>query len=135
MIIYDANKQILGRFASVIAKQLLNGERVIVVNAEKALISGNPKSLLKEYLEKRQRGDPFHGPFFPSTANGILRRTIRGMLPWDRTRGRVAYKNLKVFVGVPENLKGKEKEFKKIKEAENKLRCKSIDLGELCKNL
>lgn len=130
MIIYDATNQILGRLASKIAKDLLNGEKVFVVNCEKAVISGNPKKVLEIYLQKVQRGDPKKGPFFPRTPDGIFRRTVRGMLPWKKARGRKAYKNLRVFIGIPEELKGKE--FKKVENANaQKLKCKYIYLSEL----
>ena len=130
MIVYDAENQILGRMSSVIAKQLLKGEKIFVVNCEKVIIAGNPKYNQKKYFEKFKRGDTIHGPFFPKTPDAIFRRTVRGMLPWDRDKGRNAYKNLKVFIGVPEELKNKKME--KIKEADaNRLKCKYTSLGEI----
>ncbi|MEM5829711.1 MAG: 50S ribosomal protein L13 [Candidatus Aenigmatarchaeota archaeon] len=130
MIIYDAENQILGRICSKIAKDLLNGEKVFVVNCEKAVVSGNPKHIQKRYLEKIWRGDVKHGPFFPRTPDGIFRRTVRGMLPWHKAKGRKAYKNLKVFIGLPEEFKGKE--LKKVKEADaSKLKTKFMSLGEI----
>lgn len=130
MIIYDAENQILGRICSKIAKDLLNGEKVFVVNCEKAVVSGNPKYIQKRYLEKIWRGDVKHGPFFPRTPDGIFRRTVRGMLPWHKAKGRKAYKNLKVFIGLPEEFKGKE--LKKVKEADaSKLKTKFMSLGEI----
>lgn len=130
MIIYDAEDQILGRLSSVIARQLLKGEKVFVVNCEKAVVAGNPKYTKEKYLNKIRRGDPLHGPFFPKQPDGIFRRTVRGMLPWDRAKGRKAYKNLKVFIGLPEELKNKKLE--KLKSADaNRLKCKYIDLGKL----
>lgn len=130
MIIYDAEEQILGRLSSVIAKKLLNGEEIIVVNCEKAVVSGIPKSKTEEYSRKVKRGDTIHGPFFPKQPDEIFRRTVRGMIPWDRTRGREAFKRLKVYIGVPEELKGKE--FKKTEEADaNKLRTKYITLEKI----
>ncbi|MEM7826470.1 MAG: 50S ribosomal protein L13 [Candidatus Aenigmatarchaeota archaeon] len=134
MIIYDAENQILGRLCSKIAKDLLNGEKVFVVNCEKAVVSGNPKSVVERYLKKIHRGDPIHGPFFPRTPDGIFRRTVRGMLPWHKAKGRKAYKNLKVFIGIPEELK--DKEMKKVEEANaSKLKVKSITLEELSLSL
>jgi large subunit ribosomal protein L13 len=130
MIIYDAENQILGRLSSVIAKQLLQGEKIFVVNVEKSVIAGNPKYTIKKYLQKIHRGDPKHGPFFPKQPDGIFRRTVRGMLPWDRTKGRKAYKNLKVFIGLPEEFKNKKLEKVKVADV-NKLKCKYISLGEL----
>lgn len=134
MKIYDATNHILGRMCSRIAKDLLNGERVCVVNVEKAVISGNPRERIEFYLERRRRGDPKKGPFFPRTPEGIFRRAVRGMLPWKKAKGRKAFSRLRVFVGVPEELKGKE--FEKIEEADaNKLKGKYITLGELCLEL
>jgi large subunit ribosomal protein L13 len=71
-----------------------------------------------------------HGPFFPKTPDGIFRRAVRGMLPWHKEKGRKAYKNLRVFIGLPEEFKGKE--IKKVEEADaSKLKTKFISLGEL----
>ena len=130
MKIYDAENQILGRFSSVIAKELLRGEKVIIVNSEKTVLSGNPKSKAEFYFHRIKRGDPIHGPFFPKRPNDILRRTIRGMLPWDRTRGREAFRNLKAYVGVPDEYKGKN--FEKISVADaSRLKVKYMTLEEI----
>jgi large subunit ribosomal protein L13 len=130
MKVYDAENQILGRMASVIAKQLLNGEKVVVVNCEKSILAGDKKKKVEFYAHRFERGDPIHGPFFPRQPDRIFRRTVRGMLPWDKTRGRNAYKNLKVFVGIPEEMKNSAKE--KIKAAEHeKLRGRFTTLGEI----
>ena len=65
MKVYDATNQILGRMSTRIAKELLMGETVHLINCEKACISGDPEVTKKHYLERRQRGDPHHGPFYP----------------------------------------------------------------------
>jgi large subunit ribosomal protein L13 len=130
MIVYDAENQILGRLSSVIAKKLLGGEKITVVNCEKSVLSGNAKSKIEEYDKKVKRGDPIHGPFFPKQPDAIFRRTVRGMLPWDRSKGRTAFKNLKVFIGLPEELKSKKLE--KIKNAEaSKLGTSYLTLEEI----
>jgi large subunit ribosomal protein L13 len=130
MKFYDAENQILGRLSSIISKQLLEGEKVFVVNAEKAVLSSNREFLMEHYSNKYKRGDVFKGPFFPKQPDRMLKRTIRGMLPWDRTKGRVAYRNLRVFIGIPEELKAKQ--FEKIKDADaDRLRGKTISLGEI----
>ncbi len=132
MKIYDAENQILGRLCSVIAKELLKGENIFVVNAEKAVLAGNPKAKIESYMERVHRGDPIHGPFYPKQSDEIFRRTVRGMLPWDKTKGREAYGRLKVFVGVPEELKNKS--FEKIKNADaEKLKTKFIPVQEISK--
>ncbi len=134
MKIYDAENQILGRLCSVVAKELLNGESILIVNSEKSILSGDPKTKIASYLKKVHRGDPIHGPFFPKQSDEILRRTVRGMLPWDKSRGREAYRKLKVFVGIPEELAGKT--FEKVKNADaDKLRTKYIKLQEVSKSV
>lgn len=130
MIVYDAENQILGRLASVVAKQLLKGEQVFVVNAERTLLLGSPKFTINAYRVRVQRGDPLHGPFFPKIPSLIFRRTVRGMLPRHKPRGRKAFKNLKVFTGIPEELK--DKKFIRVKNADGTgLKTKCITLGSL----
>ena len=130
MIVYDADDQILGRLCSIIAKKLLQGENVTVVNAEKTVLSGNSKEKKEHYLGKISRGDVFKGPFFPRVPDQIFRRTVRGMLPWDKTRGREAYRKLKVFIGIPAGLE--KAKFEKVSEADaSRLKTKSMKLGEL----
>jgi large subunit ribosomal protein L13 len=132
MIIYDADSQIMGRMSSVIAKRLLKGERVTIVNAEKAVVSGNPRATIDHYHTRVKRGDPIKGPFFPRMPDGILRRSIRGMLPMKKPKGKEAYKRLRVSIGVPDALKPKSGRFEKIKAADAaKLKAKNITLGDL----
>ena len=103
-IIINAEDAIIGRLASIIAKRLLSGEQIIVVNAEKALISGKPGSVAKKYLDRyhiKTKSNPLKGPFYPRKPDQILKRTIRGMLPYQKSRGKEAYKRLKVFNDVP----------------------------------
>jgi large subunit ribosomal protein L13 len=130
MKIYDATNQIAGRLASYVAKELLNGEQVVIVNAEKAVLSGNPKMKFREFKQKIDRGDPKKGPFYPRYPDLMLRRIVRGMLPWHKDKGRKAYRRLKVYIGEPEEFKNKEKI--RIEEADtSKLKCKYITLGDL----
>ena len=70
-IILDAEEQVVGRLASRVAKMLLRGESVYIFNAEKALISGKPEFTMKTYENKLDRGDPYHGPFYPKTPEKI----------------------------------------------------------------
>ena len=111
--IINAENSVLGRFSSVIAKRLLNGEKIIVVNADKGLISGDPDVLAKEYLRKykmKTKSNPLKGPFYPRKSEQILKRTIRGMLPYKKSRGKEAYSRLIVFSGIPDVLKEKDLE-------------------------
>jgi large subunit ribosomal protein L13 len=59
--------------------------------------------------QKKRRGKVIHGPFYPRRADLIFKRTVRGMLPWDRPIGRDAYRKLKVYVGVPKEFEASEK--------------------------
>lgn len=102
MIVYDAEKHVAGRLSTTVAHQLLKGESVVIVNAEKAIVTGDRDNVLSNFKEKRDRGYTHSGPFYPRRADLILKRMVRGMLPYDRPHGRTAYKRLKVFVGVPE---------------------------------
>ncbi len=108
MIIIDADNQILGRLASYVAKQALLGEVVNVVNAEKAIITGNKAHTLERFRRKRNLGVPLQGPYFIRKPEMIVKRTIRGMLPYKQEKGRSALKRIMCFRGIPDKLKGKE---------------------------
>jgi large subunit ribosomal protein L13 len=108
MTIIDANGLILGRLASDVAKRLLAGDKIDIVNAEKAVISGSKLDTIAEYRNKISIGSTEFGPHFPKRPERILKRTVRGMLPYRRSRGRDAMARLKVHVGVPLELKDKE---------------------------
>jgi large subunit ribosomal protein L13 len=96
---------ILGRMCSQVAKRLLNGEQIIVVNAEKIVLSGKRKSKVAEAKEFLEVGAPERGPFHSRRPDRIVRKTVRGMVPWKQPKGKSAYKRLKVFMGVPSELK------------------------------
>jgi len=83
-----------------------------------------------KYLDRISRGDIKHGPFFPKTPDRIFRRAVRGMLPRKKAKGRVAFKNLKAFIGLPEEFKNKNFEKIKAKDASS-LKTKYITLGEI----
>ncbi|MEM4699479.1 MAG: 50S ribosomal protein L13 [Candidatus Nezhaarchaeales archaeon] len=106
LVVVDASDLILGRLASHVAKMLLNGNRVVVVNAEKAVISGSKQNIVEEYkeyvLSKRRLKNPTKGPKKVRRPDLLVKRAIRGMLPYKKARGREAYKRLRVYVGVPE---------------------------------
>jgi large subunit ribosomal protein L13 len=129
-MIVDADGAVLGRISSKIAKELLKGESIIVINAENVVVTGNASPILERFKEKRARGDPYKGPFYPRYPDRILRRTIRGMLPYKKDRGEKAFKRLRVFMGNPDNLKGE-----KIGKTSEDLRCKFLTLGQISKKL
>jgi len=99
--VVDASGLVLGRAASLIAKRLLNGETIVVVNAEKSVVTGSRASVLAFYTANRARGSKRSGPHYPRYPDRIFRRTVRGMLPHQKTRGKQAYDRLVVHIGVP----------------------------------
>jgi len=131
MKVLDAEGAILGRLSSYAAKNILKGEDVIIINAEKAVISGKPKIIKGDFEEKRQRGSRFHGPFYPRYPDRIIRRSIRGMVPYKKTKGKEAMKRLKVYIGSPENYDN----IEKMKKTEESLRCKFIRLVDICRHM
>ena len=114
--IIDASGATLGRLSTNAAKRLLNGEEIAIVNTEKAIISGKKSAIKNRYKQKREVGTYRKGPFFPRTPERIVKRTIRGMIPYQTPHGRAAFKRLKCYVGIPKEFEGKKTES--IKEAE-----------------
>ena len=96
--------------ATKAAKQALQGEKVIIVNCEKAILTGNRRNIIQDFWQKTHRGEPFHGPFYPKTSDRMVRRCVRGMLPWKTTRGREAFKRVMCYVGVPAKLQAQKAE-------------------------
>ncbi len=111
-IVVNAENAVVGRLASKVAKLLLNGYRVYVVNVDKAVITGNKKRVLEDFTKRlwiKSNVNPRrHGPFKPRSPEGIFRRVVRGMLPRRKPRGKEAYRRLRVYRGVPSNLANKE---------------------------
>jgi len=133
-VVIDAKGLILGRMASVVAKRLLQGETIIIVNAEKAAISGKRLSRVREAKTFLEVGHPRKGPYHPRRPDMIVRRTVRGMLPRKKPKGQQAYKRLKVFLGTPQ--KFKDKETQTIPEASaERLRCPYITVEEIAKEI
>lgn len=137
-MILDAADLVLGRMASQIAKKLLDGKEVVVVNADKAVISGSKKSTLSEYdawTEVRSLVDPTQGPFHPKNPGDLLRRTVRGMLPIRKSKGREAFDRLSAYSGIPSQFEGEDMEtFPKSNVNQLSTR-RFIRLGELSKHL
>ena len=104
--VVDATGLVLGRAASLIARRLLDGESIVVVNAEKSVVTGSRRTVLAHYIAARARGSKRTGPHYPRNPDRIFRRTVRGMLPHLKTRGKIAYHRLEVHIGVPDELKG-----------------------------
>lgn len=109
-LIIDAKEGILGRIASFAAKQSLFGKEVIIVNCNEALVTGGTRSVLEDYLQKRLRGGSSrNGPHYPNIPERIMKRTIRGMLPYKQGRGVDAFKRIKCYNKVPPQYESSEK--------------------------
>ena len=133
MKIIDASGLILGRLSSTVAKQLLSGDEVVVINAEKAIVTGKKESVLKKYKDMRELSHARKGPHYPRMPDQILKRTVRGMIPYQTPHGGKAYKNLKVYIGIPKEYDGKKSES--IEAATSKYLSHYIELGEVSRFL
>lgn len=138
MRIINADGLILGRMASKVAKMLLEGEEVVIVNAEKAIITGNREYIFAKYKQRtlfRSISNPRRGPFYPKRSDEIVRRTVRGMLPWKKDKGRKAFRKLKVYAGVPKEFEGKELETISEAHISRLATPKFVTVGEVAKFL
>ena len=112
-ILVDATGCIAGRMCSHVSKLLLKGNRVTIVNSEKAMLSGNRYKtidLYKEFLEINSVTNPIHGPFHPRRPDTMLTKMVRGMVPKTKTSGIEAFKRLRVYIGIPDQFMNKKAE-------------------------
>ena len=130
MVVIDGKNAVLGRMATHIAQRLLKGEEVSIINAEKIIITGDPASIKKKYHFRRTIGSPHHGPFFPKKTSLIVRRAIRGMLPYKTNKGRAAFKRLRVYTGIPAELSDKAESI-----AVKEIKTSYITIEELAKSI
>ncbi|MXR53132.1 50S ribosomal protein L13 [Halovenus sp. WSH3] len=99
-LVVDARDCILGRVASHVAERALDGETVAVVNAERAVITGRENQILEKFEQRREVGSD-QGPAYPKQPDRIFKRSIRGMVPHKKPRGREALENVRVYLGNP----------------------------------
>ena len=99
--VINAEGLVAGRLGSMVAKRLLQGEEIAIINSEKAVVSGSRDAILEQYRWKRDVGTRRMGPFFPRMPDRLLKRTIRGMMDYQKPTGRLAFKRLKCYIGVP----------------------------------
>ena len=106
LVVIDGSGLILGRLASRVAKMLLEGKRVVVVNVEKVVVSGDPVMVVQAY-KRTVLGVKSHyshkwRPKRPRSPVRLFKAAVKGMLPKHNKRGREALKRLRVYIGVPE---------------------------------
>merc|ERR1712134_224435 len=105
LVVIDARGHLMGRLASFVAKEALNGQKVVVVRCEELVISGSfIRNKLKLLMKrtKRMNTNPIKGPFHHKSPSAMMIRVIRGMLPHKWFRGSAASQRVKAVEGVPE---------------------------------
>jgi len=136
-IVVDGTNLIAGRLSACVAKLLLEGNRVSIINCENIMISGTRKNIIGEYkkfLEVASILHPKHGPFHPRRPDTIISRMVRGMLPRDKPSGKSALERLRAYMGVPNEIKS----LKKIQFDDAKIRKSAanyVTMTELAKNV
>lgn len=99
--VIDMKNTIVGRAATHIAKRSLLGEEFALVNCEDAVITGKKSKIIADHKRKREWGVPLKGPYYPKSPERIVKRMIRGMLPYKQEKGEKALSRVKCYVGVP----------------------------------
>jgi large subunit ribosomal protein L13 len=130
--VINGDGMLLGRLASVVAKRALAGEEIAIVNAEKAIISGSRARVLGNYQHKRSRGSTGWGPFVPRRPDHLMKRTIRGMLPYKRPRGVDAMRRVRRYVGIPAEFAGTEMELLDEAHMDRLNNVQFVTLGAVC---
>lgn len=108
-MVYDAKDKILGRFCSQIAKKALLGEKLVIINAKDAIISGTKSNIHENFLAKLNIStatNPTRGPFWKRRPDTFMRRVIKQMLPRKKLRGKQALRRVHVYISeIPERFK------------------------------
>jgi large subunit ribosomal protein L13Ae len=102
--VIDGKGHLFGRLASVIAKELLMGKKVVVVRCEEIIISGSltrNKIKFAQFIKKRTNTNPDRGPFHFRSPARLFWRSLRGMLPHKTARGQLALGRLATYEGIP----------------------------------
>jgi large subunit ribosomal protein L13 len=138
--ILDANDAIVGRLSAHAAKRLLAGEEVVIVNAEQASLSGDPRYFERFYAGRRtqqQKANPDESPkqSWSRRPDLLLRRIIRGMLPKDSRRGRDTLRRLRVHLGVPAELEAQRARFEAPRKRASTLPSRRVTLAKLASQL
>ena len=110
-LLMDAKNKILGRFCSQVAKKALLGEKIVIINAKEAIISGSKRNIHEKYLNKLNIStatNPRRGPFWPRRPDTFMRNVLKKMLPTKKIRGKEALKRIHVYIGaIPERFQNR----------------------------
>jgi large subunit ribosomal protein L13 len=130
-VVVDARDCILGRVATQVAERALDGDRVAVINAEDAVVTGREDAVIEKYQSRREKGSD-RGPMYPKRPDRIFKRTIRGMVPYKEDRGRRAFENIRVYVGNPHDEDGEVLDGTSLDRLSN---IKFVSLGDVSESL
>ena len=134
-MIIDATDMIAGRLAAVVAKKALLGEKIDIVNAEKAVMTGKKTSVFADYAQMKGRTVALKGPFIHRGPDRLLRRIIRGMLPYKKPRGRDAFASIMCWKGIPAEFKDKKMETLKEANISKVQNLHRVSIGDISKNI
>lgn len=132
MNVYDGEKKILGRLAAKVAEDALSGEEVRIVNSEKIFVTGEKTKILEDFKSKREKGKQMNAPDYPRRPERIFKRTVRGMIPHGKPRGRKAFKRVRAYIGMPPEFEDEELEGEDLKDSEGQ---KGLTLEKISKHL
>ena len=103
-VLIDCRDHLHGRLCSIVAKELLAGQKVVLVRTEEMVISGSlvrNQTKYQYFRQKRMNTNPVRGPFHFKSPARIVWRTIRGMVNQKTARGQAAIGRLSTFEGIP----------------------------------
>ena len=135
MIIVDGKDLIVGRVATFVAKQALNGETVKIVNCESMYITGDKEFLVNEVHRRRDQGTWSKGPFYFRKPDRFVRRVVRGMIPYKTSRGSIAYKRVMCYIGFPQELQQHKTITVSAANVKHVNNLKYLTVGQLCKHM
>ncbi len=136
MIVVNGENHVLGRLCSLIAKKLMKGEKIYVVNAEKIIVVGKKSAVMEKFVRRQGltiKGSQTRNPKFPKMPDRLVKYALRGMVPYPERRGREALKNFRAFIGVPKELEGKE--LQKFEGAMHRAEQSFMTMGEISTKL
>eukprot|EP00429_Kryptoperidinium_foliaceum_P069188 CAMPEP_0176058660 /NCGR_PEP_ID=MMETSP0120_2-20121206/29228_1 /TAXON_ID=160619 /ORGANISM="Kryptoperidinium foliaceum, Strain CCMP 1326" /LENGTH=201 /DNA_ID=CAMNT_0017392189 /DNA_START=45 /DNA_END=650 /DNA_ORIENTATION=+ len=102
--VIDGRDHLLGRLASIVAKELLAGQKIVIVRCDEMVISGSlVRNRVKyaQFRKKRMNTNPSRGPYHFKSPALMVWRTIRGMVHQKTARGQEALTRLSTFEGIP----------------------------------
>lgn len=107
--VIDAENRAVGRLATKAIKEAKKNEQVKIINAEKAIITGKRKGIVKRYRKKfnlRNIGNPKKSPKIVSRRPDLfVKGRIERMLDREKNMSKKIKKRIKAYIGNPENLK------------------------------